>query len=84
VECNIFVLAVLGIGPSSIIGMAASTDCHKMRLMNHRPYISAVTGMDDLLRLIVACSAVTNMRLELIEDFHTNRHMASLFSILAS
>ena len=50
--------------------MAASADCHKMRLMSYGAYIKTVAGTDDLLRLIVSCSAVTNMSLELIEDSH--------------
>lgn len=66
-----------------MIGMAASTDCHKMRLMSHGAYIKTITGTDDLSRLIVSCSAVTNMSLELIEDSHTNRHKATQLSILA-
>lgn len=35
VEFYLFIHAVLGIGLSSMIGIAASTDCHKMRLMSH-------------------------------------------------
>lgn len=66
-----------------MIGMVASTDYHKMRLMSHGAYIKIVTGTDDLLRLIVSCSAVTNMSLELFEDSHTNRHKATQLSILA-
>ena len=83
VESNLFIHAVLRIRLSSMIGTAASTDCHKMRLMSHGAYIKTIAGTDDLLRLIVSCSAVTNMSLELIEDAHTNRHIATLLSILA-
>lgn len=49
VEFNLFIHAVLGIGLSSRIGMEASTDCHKMRLMSHEAYIKTVAGTDDLL-----------------------------------
>lgn len=73
----LFIHAVLGIGLSSMIEMAASTDCRKLRLMSHEAYIKSVAGTDDLLRLIVSCSAVKNMSLELIKDSHTNRHMAT-------
>jgi hypothetical protein len=83
VEFYLFIHAVLGIGLSSMIGMAASTDCRKMRLMSHGAYIKSVAGTDDLLGLLVSSSVVTNMSLELIEDSHTNRHMATLLSILA-
>lgn len=79
----LFIHAVLGIGLSSMIEMAASTDCRKLRLMSHEAYIKSVAGTDDLLRLIVSCSAVKKMSLELIKDSHTNRHMATLLSTLA-
>jgi hypothetical protein len=31
----------------------------------------------------MCCSALMKMSLELIEDFHTNRHMTALLSIMA-
>lgn len=42
VEFYLFIHAVLGIGFSSMIGMAASTDCRKMRLMSHEAYIKVL------------------------------------------
>lgn len=44
--------------------------------MSHSAYIKTVTGIDDLLRLIVSYLEVMNMSFELIEDSHTNRYKA--------
>lgn len=46
--------------------------------MSHEAYIRSVAGIDYLLRLIMSCSAVTNMSLELTGSSHTSRHMDTL------